>query len=158
MSVYTSSNRKIFYIIIPSLLVIFILWFSYMYIVTAKTEFMENKIKSSMYTGLQIVVPNTPRVLYTNDGGFYAPDLLDPPQNMIQGSKLFDIVLESVNDDSTVPPCKISDISLIMHSFPDIQATTAVEFYVLPGITKTITITSSIKTPKYKELTGLEQE
>jgi hypothetical protein len=134
--------------------VVFIAWFCWMSTATAKTNWMTNKVEGNLETGIQIIERDAPRILVTNDGGYYIPDInAYLPSNIPSWSKVYDVLLENLNQDVTVPLCKVSKVTLF-NSASDIEAYATLQFEVLAGITKTITVMKSMPLPHYKNPTG----
>jgi hypothetical protein len=135
-------------------IVALIAWFCCMYIVTTKTSWMTNKVKGNLETGIQIVERDAPRILVTNDGGYYIPDVNTLlPGNIPAWSKVYDVLLENLNQDIGVPLCKVTKVTLF-NGTSEIVAYATLQFEVLPGVTKTITVMKSMPFPHYMKPTG----
>jgi hypothetical protein len=69
-----SRHKKLIALIVVGIL-IFIVWFCWMSMVTAKTNWMTNKVAGNLELGIQIIERDAPRIKVTNDGGYYEPDV-----------------------------------------------------------------------------------
>lgn len=130
----------------------FALWYTYMSITTDRTNYMEKRIKNSLNIGLYNVEYTAPRMHLTNDGGFYAPEVNSPDNQCIENGKIYDTVLEDVQNFD-VPYCKIQQGTL-QYIYPNLSDGVLVEFYVLPFIKKTIYVKSTLQPPKFKNPVG----
>jgi hypothetical protein len=148
-------HKKLIALIVVGIL-IFIAWFCWKSLMTAKTNWMTNKVAGNLELGIQIIERDAPRIKVTNDGGYYEPDVNMNsilPGNTPAWSKVFDIVLENLNQDINVPLCKVTKVTLNSTSV-NINAYATLEFEVFPGITKAINVMKSVPTPHYRNPTG----
>jgi hypothetical protein len=147
-------RTSIFYGILIALL--FILWFSWMSIDSSRTTKMEDRVKGLLISGLQNAAWDTPRVKVENDGGFYGPDLNDSHSLAKVYPTVYEILLEGLQDSSS-PYCKVESVRMDTDYISELHAYATVKFEEFPWVTKTIAVTASIKAPKYKEMTGLDE-
>jgi hypothetical protein len=146
-------HKKLVALIMVGIVVV-IAWFYSMSTVTAKTNWMKNRVIGNLEVGIEVIERDAPRILYTNDGGYYVPNVnANLPGNTPAWSKAYDIVLENLNPDINVPLCKVTNVSINSNS-STIDAYATVKFEVFPGITKTIIVVKSMPTPHFKNPTG----
>lgn len=148
--------KKRYLIFVFIFLVVLVMWFSWMTIESLRTTKMEDRVKGLLNTGLQIAAIETPRVKVENNGGFYGPDLNNSHAISEVYSKVYSAILEGLQD-STTPFCKVESFRMDTDYISELHAYANVKFEVLPGLTKTIAVTTSIKAPQYKEMTGLDE-
>lgn len=148
-------RKSIPYVLVAAgLVIVFALWYSWMSYSTAKTDFVEKRVRSFIKSGLDVVVYLAPRSSWSINNGptFYAADLSHDSVFYSQQQKVYDILLESVQSDD-IPPCKIQPV-LLHCNMPDISASACVTFELAPGIYKTIVVKEDTRTPLFKSPTG----
>jgi hypothetical protein len=143
-------------IICELLFLLIVMWFSWMSFESNRTAKIEDRIKSLLNAGLQIAAMDTPRVKVTNDGGYYGPDLNNSSFIKDVYPRVYTAILEGLQD-STTPYSKVENIRMDTDYVSELHAYANVSFEVFPGLTKTISVTASIKAPKFKDLTGLDE-
>jgi hypothetical protein len=153
----TKLVTKKIYLIIVLIILLFFSWFSWMSFITSNTNKMEDRVKGLLITGLQIAEIDTPRVKVDNYGGFYGPDLNNPNAFAKEVyPKVYSAILQGLQDER-FPFCKVENIRMDTDYISELRAYATVKFEEFPGITKTISVSESIKAPKYKEMTGLDE-
>ncbi|TJY40906.1 hypothetical protein E5161_14405 [Cohnella pontilimi] len=138
------------------IILLFVLWFSWMSISSHKTAKMEDKMQSLLASGLQIAAMDSPRVKVNNDGGFYGPDLNNSHAIQNVYPRVYASILEGLQDSAS-PFCKVENLRMETDYISKLTAYSTVRFVVFLGVTKTISVTASIKAPRYKEITGLAE-
>jgi hypothetical protein len=147
-------RHKKFIFMIGVVIMVFITWFACMSTMTAKTKWMTNKVETSLDLGIQLVERDAPRILVTNDGGYYVPDANAVlPSNIPSWSKVYEVLLENLNQDISVPLCKVTKVTLF-NGTSEIAAYATLQFEVIPGITKVIAVTKTKPFPHYKNPIG----
>jgi hypothetical protein len=148
-----SRHKKLVAVIVTGIVVVIACFFS-MSTVTAKSNWMTKKVEGNLEAGIQIIERDAPRSLYSNDGGYYVPDVnANLPVNILPWSKVEDVLLENLNEDIKVPLCKVSKVT-VNSTASEITAVATLQFEVFPGIKKTITVVKSLPIPHYKDSTG----
>lgn len=165
-------RKKVPLIVAAVFVAAFGIYYAYMSYVTARTEFMENTVKNSMNISLRVLLRDSPRCLYTvvesgkkfsapsyyddtEEVSFYAPDLMNEKVNSDESGKIYFALLEAAQDDG-IPYCKIYGVALYGEPIPQITATASVKFPLFPGINTTVSVTSEVTSPEYKNSTGVE--
>lgn len=152
------SRKKLAAIFITTIIIVLIAWFSWMSMVTAKTRFMETKVQEGLTAGIQVVERDAPRIKITNDGGYFVPDVKgNLPSNVPVNSswqEAYKTLLVNLNQNTTIPLAKVSNVSLDSDYQKVIDAHATVKFEVLFGITKTINVSTSMPLPHFKNPTG----
>jgi hypothetical protein len=145
--------RHLSFILIGSFIASAIVWFGWMSVTQAKTQFMQTKIEQAMSINLQSLSPQWPRIETHSDLSvevYYAP-IVDQAQTF----ELYRHVLEYLNQDSSVSPVKITNISVRINygaSEDTLISQASVEFPLIFGIEKKIFVQSSFKSPHYKTI------
>ncbi len=107
-------------------------------------------MQQAMSASMESLSPGWPRIETHNAGeGYYAPIVNDAEQHF----QLTRHVLEILNQDGSVPPVKITQMSLSNHfgSGKDILTGQAmVEFPLFAGFDKTIIVEATVAIPHYK--------
>jgi hypothetical protein len=146
-------NKKLVALIVVGIVIV-IAWLCSMSFVTAKMNWMTKRVEGNLETGIQIVERDAPRILYTNNGGYYVPDVnANLLGNIPPWSKVEDVLLENLNSDIRVPLCKVSKVT-INSTASEITAYATLKYEVGLGITKSITVVKSMPLPHYKNPTG----
>jgi TRAP-type C4-dicarboxylate transport system permease small subunit len=149
----TNSRRAIFSVI-GILIAVITAWFSWMSFTQSRTAWMKTKVKQALSTNIQRLSPQWPRVeTHTNltDQVYYSIIVNNP----IQTFELTRHVLESLNQDVSVPPFKMTQISMSYEygSSEDTLISQAnVQFPLVFGIEKELMVQSAIKVPHYTTL------
>lgn len=139
---------------ITALITVLVISFCGMSSAAAKTNRMTSKVKTDLETGILVVERDAPRILVTNDDGYYVPDInAELPGHPPSWSKVYDILLENLNQDMNVPLCKVTKVTL-QDGVSEIEAYATIQFNIFPGITKTMTVTKSMPMPHFKNSTG----
>jgi hypothetical protein len=125
-------------------------WYGWMSYTTSKTKWIEAKVQQAMSASMENLSPGWPRI-ETHVAGevYYAPIVNDP----VQDFQLTRHVLEILNQDVSVPPVKITQVSIRDNfgSGGDILSSQAmVEFPLFAGIDKTIMVEATVTIPHYK--------
>jgi hypothetical protein len=146
-------SRRSNFLLIGSLFVVFIAWFGWMSITQSKTELMQTKIEQALFITMQNLSPQWPRIETHSDLSaevYYAPII-----NQVQTFELYRHVLEYLNQDISMPPVKITQISM-RHEYGASEDTlisqASVEFPLILGIEKKMVVQSAVKIPHYKTL------
>ena len=119
----------------------------------SKIAFMQTKVQQALSTDLESLAPQWPRIEVHSDLAtqtYYAPLV-----NQVQDFQLYRHVLEYLNQDASVPPLKISQISVQIEygAAEDTLISQAhVEFPLILGIEHELTVQSSIKIFHYQTL------
>jgi hypothetical protein len=119
----------------------------------SRIKFVQTKVEQAMSVDLEDLAPHWPRIEVRSASAaqaYYAPIV-----NQVQDFQLYRHVLEYLNQDASVPPFKISQISVwIEHGAVEDTLTSQarVEAPFILGIEQALTVQSSIKIPHYTTL------
>jgi hypothetical protein len=144
------------YILCGLIFILIMMCISWMSIVSSRTNKIEVRVKNMLEAGLQIAARDAPRVKVDNDGGFYGPDLNSSSSFSAVYPSIYTAVLENLQDEH-VPYCKVLSIRMDTDYISELRAYAIVQFEEFPGVSKTISISSTIKAPRYKQMTGLDE-
>jgi hypothetical protein len=148
---YSRRNTIIAFSVFAVIFAVFYGWISF---ITAKTRWIETKVQQAMATSMQGLYPEWQRIEIHNvqaNEVYYTPIVADAERR----SELTRHVLELLNQDTSVPPVKIAQVAMqtdygveedILTSF------TTVEYPLIAGIEKSITVKSSVPLTRYKAL------
>lgn len=155
-----NQSKKKTLLTVIAVAVLFVAWFSWMLITTAKTDSIESKVKQGLDSGIQSVERDAKRVqvTYNGNGGYFVPnvngDLQVTSALRSPSQEVYDVLLVSLNQDQSVPLIKVSNIGLDTDYTRFIDAHATVSFEVFPGIVKTMIVMESLPLPHFKYLTG----
>lgn len=144
-------------VVVAAIIVLFAGWFAWMSILTAKENLVQKQVQRGLKAGILVVERTAPRVLVRNDGGYYVPDVLENQQVPAPNSArrdVYDVLLQSVNENSGLPLMKVSGVSLDSDLTSVIDAHATVKFDVIFGITKVLIVGQSAPLPHYAHATG----
>jgi hypothetical protein len=113
------------------------------------TEFVQTKIEQALSITMENLAPQWPRIETHVATEVYYAITVDPTQEF----ELRRHVLEYLNQDISVPPVKITQISVsdeYGNSEDTLISQAHVEFPIILGIEKEMVIRSAIKTPHYE--------
>jgi len=119
----------------------------------AKIDLLQTKVEQVIVSSLANLAPHWPRIAVHSDPAaqaYYAPIV-----NQAQTFQLYQDVLEHLNQDASVPPLKMSQVSVQIEygaAEDTLISQARVEFPLVFGIEQNLTIQSSFKTPHYKTL------
>jgi hypothetical protein len=122
-------------------------------IMQSKIAFMQTKVEQAMSIDLENLAPQWPRIEVHSDLAtqtYYAPLV-----NQVQEFQLYRHVLEYLNQDTSVPPLKVSQISAQIEygaAEDTLMSQARVEFPLVLGIEQELTVQSAIKIPHYQTL------
>lgn len=120
----------------------------------AEIDLIQAKVEQVIVSSLANLAPHWPRIAVHSDPAaqaYYAPIV-----NQAQTFQLYQDVLEHLNQDASVPPLKMSQVSVQIEygaAEDTLISQARVEFPLVFGIEQNLTIQSSFKTPHYKTLT-----
>jgi len=144
------TKRIRFTILIFFLILAFATWYSWMSLSNSKTMQIEAKVEQALSASMENLSPGWPRIETHNNGEvYYSPIVNDP----VQEFQLTEHALEILNQDTSVPPLKIIQVSLSKNlgSEEDILVSQAmVEFPLFAGINRTIMIEATDTIPHYR--------
>lgn len=150
-----TKNKKLIGALTVSV-VLFILWFSWMSLGASKANLMESKVKIGLSAGIQAIERDAPRIKIVGGGRYYIPDVgSNVPSDRYPGTpreEVYAVLLETLNQDTSTPFCKVSNIGL--NTTSEINAQATVTFHVFLGIPKTIVVRESQPLPHFKNATG----
>jgi hypothetical protein len=113
-------------------------------------KWIEAKVDQAMLASMESLSPGWPRIeTHTAGEVYYSPIVND----QVQDFQLTRHVLEILNQDTSVPPLKITQVSIHndFGSGEDILVSQAlVEFPLFAGIDKTIMVEAKLTIPHYK--------
>ena len=119
----------------------------------SKIAFMQTKVQQALSTHLESLAPQWPRIEVHSDLAtqtYYAPLV-----NQVQDFQLYRHVLEYLNQDASVPPLKVSQVSVQIEygaAEDTLISQARVEFPLVLGIEQELTVQSSIKISHYQTL------
>jgi hypothetical protein len=119
----------------------------------SEIAFVQTKVEQAMTSSLENLAPQWPRIEVHSDLAtqtYYAPLV-----NQVQDFQLYRHVLEYLNQDASVPPLKISQISAQIEYGAGEDTLTSqarVEFLLVLGVDQNLMVQTSIKIPHYKTL------
>lgn len=155
------SQQRTVVIVISAIIIVFIVWFSWMSMVTTKVRFMETKVKEGLSLGIQVIERDAPRIKITNDGGYFVPDINgNLPSNVPINSswqEAYKTLLVNLNQNTSIPLTKVSNVWLDSDYTKVIDAHATVKFEILFGITETINVSTSMPLPHFKNSTGSDR-
>lgn len=137
-----------------ALLVGLVSWFGWMSFDQSKTQSVDTKVKQAMSAGCQSLVPAWPRIETRSNispDDYYSPMINNPAQTF----QLYRHMLEYLNQDSSVPPVKISQVSMRIEygsSEDNLIIQARVEFSLILGIEKVFTTQNAFKIPHFNTL------
>jgi hypothetical protein len=137
---------------VSSFVVILAAWYGWMSFTTAKTQQVEARVQQVMTASMESLVPHCPRVEMHSQGEvYYAPMVYDPGCR----SQLTQQMLDSLNQDKTIPPMKITNVTM-QTNFSSKEDTLVglalVEIPLFAGFDKTIQVRSTAPSPHYPSL------
>ncbi len=145
-------SRRYVPLTVSFLVVIFAAWFGWMSFTTAKTHQVEARVQQVMTASMESLVPNCPRVEMHSQGEvYYAPIVYDPGCR----SGLTQQMLDSLSQDQSIPPVKITNVSMQTDFSPKedtLVGLAFVEFPLFAGFDKTIQVRSTAPSPHYPSL------
>lgn len=130
------------------------LWMSWTAVTQAKTQWVESKVQQAMSTSIESLAPQWPRIEIHNSldsNVYYTPIISDPVQKM----QLIRHVLEIINQDASIPPVKVTQLSMSAdyQSKEDILNCQAyVTFPLMIGINHKVLVQSQVRIPRYEML------
>jgi hypothetical protein len=130
-------------------ILVFLGWFGWMSYTKSESDWVKAKVAQAMSVSIQSLAPQWPRIEYhTPAGVYFSPESAEPAQ-------VFDFsrhTLEILNQDLSVPPLKLLDVS-IDKEFGDSEDTligrATVRFPLFAGIDHNLIVQSSVKIPHY---------
>jgi len=146
----TGFRRPVFLLIglLTAISIALIAWVS---VTQSTTELVQTKIEQALSINMENLAPEWPRIETHNALStkvYYAPIV-----NPVQTFELHRHVLEYLNQDTSVPPVKITQISM-RYEYGATEDTlisqASVEFPVILGIEKEMLVQSAVKTPHYE--------
>jgi hypothetical protein len=148
-----NSWRPIF-LVVSLLAAVIAAWFSWMSFTQARTAWMDAQVRQALSTNVQRLSPQWPRIEtrtnLTNEA-YYSIVVSDPAVTF----QLTRHVLESLNQDTSVPPIKITQISMWYNDGPSedtLISQAKIQFPLVFGIEKESIVQSAIKVPHYATL------
>ena len=148
----TSRRKIVFLVSLPAF--IFIVWFGWMSYTQSRTEWIQGKVSQAMSTSIESLAPQWPRIETRSSiagGVYYAPEINDPQQTF----ELYRHILELLNQDVSVPPLKVTQVSLtndIGSTEDTLICRATVEFALIGGIDKEIVVQGAVKIPHFTTL------
>jgi hypothetical protein len=137
---------------VSSFVVIFAAWYGWMSFTTAKTQQVEARVQQAMTASMESLVPHCPRVEMHSQGEvYYAPIVYDPRCR----SQLTEQMLDSLSQDESIPPVKITNVSMQTDFSPKedtLVGLALVEFPLFASFDKTIQVRSTAPSPHYQSL------
>ncbi len=147
------SNRRAI-ITIGFVITVFTIWFIWMAFAQAKAQRIESKVQQAMSTSMESLAPQWPRIEIRNSlagKSYYTPIINDPLRNF----ELTRHILGVLNQDMSVPPVKVTQVSL-RADYQSNEDTLTCEAYVLfplfAGINREVMVQSAIQIPHYRTL------
>jgi hypothetical protein len=127
-------------------------WFGWMTYIKSKADWMQAKVANAMSQSLESLAPQWPRIeTHSSAGLYFSPEISNPAQ-------VFDFTrqtLEILNQDTSVPPLKLLNVSL-EKDFGHIEDTligrTIVKFPLVAGLSYELTVQDSVKIQHYQNL------
>lgn len=118
-----------------------------------KIDLIQTKVEQALVSSMENLAPHWPRIAVYSDPAAQAYNA--PIVNQAQTFQLYQDVLEHLNQDASVPPLKMGQVSVQIEygaAEDTLISQARVEFPLVLGIEHNLTIQSSIKTPHYKTL------
>ena len=145
-------SRRYVILTVSSFVAIFAAWYGWMSFITTKTQQVEARVQQVMTASMESLVPHCPRVEMHSQGVvYYAPIVYDPGCR----SQLTQQMLDSLSQDGSIPPVKITNVT-IQPNFSSKEDTLVglafVEFPLFAGFDKTIEVRSTAPIPHYQSL------
>ncbi len=146
-------HRNSIFFLIGFLTVAVLVWFSWIFVTQSKTKSIQTKIEQAMSINLQSLSPQWPRIETHSDLSadvYYAPII-----DQVQTFELYRHVLEYLNQDPSVPPVKINQITMRLDfgaSEDTLISQARIEFPLIFGVEKYMMVQSSAKIPHYKTI------
>lgn len=134
--------------------VFFALWVGWAGFTQAKTHLVESKVQQAISTSIEGLAPQWPRIKIHNSQDrsvYYTPIINDPVQKM----QLTRHVLEFLNQDSSIPPVKVTQLSMSADYQPEEDVLTcqvSVVFPLFAGINREVNVQSKVMIPRYDTL------
>jgi hypothetical protein len=145
-----SRLRVLFIGLSIALLIVAIGWLS---ATRTKIDLIQTKVEQTMVSSMANLVPHWPRIAVYSDPAAQAYNA--PIVSQAQTFQLYQDVLEHLNQDASVPPLKVSQVSVRIEygtAEDTLISQARIEFPLVLGIEQNLTIQSSIKTPHYTTL------
>ncbi len=142
--------RYLVLIILP--VAAFAAWFGWMSFVTSRTEWIQTETQAALNAAMESLAPQLPRIeIHDTASGedYYAPDIHNPAHAF----DLYGQLLITLNQDPSVPPVKVSLVSMSSEYGPTattLSGQATIEFPLAAGIEKTIVVRTSVQVPHYK--------
>ncbi len=139
-------------LILSFFVAIFSAWYGWMSFATAKTQQVETRVQQVMSASMESLVPHCPRVEMHSQGEiYYAPIVYDPECR----SELTQQMLDSLSQDKSIPPVKITNVTIQTNFYPKEDTLVGLAFVQFPlfaGFDKTIQVRSTALSPHYPSL------
>ena len=130
----------------------FVAWFGWMTYIKSEADWMQAKVGQAMSQSLESLAPQWPRIeTHTSDGVYFSPESSNPAQ-------VFDFTrhtLELLNQDASVPPLKLLNVSVDKEpggSEDTLIGSALVEFPTIAGINYEMVVQNGVRIPHYKNL------
>jgi hypothetical protein len=153
MADMTGFRRPVFLLIALLLAAISIILIAGVSVTQATTELVQTKTEQALSITMENLAPQWPRIETHSDlatKAYYAPII-----NPVQTFELDRHVLEYLNQDTRVPPVKITQVSVTYEDGPTedtLISQARVDFPLILGIEKEIVVHSAVKIPHYPTL------
>ncbi len=135
---------------VSSFVVIFAVWYGWMSFTTAKTQQVKARVQQVMTASMESLVPHCPRVEMHSQGEvYYAPIVYDPGCR----SQLTQQMLDSLSQDESIPPVKITNVTMQTNFNPkedNLVGLAFVEFPLFASFDKTIQVRITAPSPHYQ--------
>jgi hypothetical protein len=144
-------GRKYFiWLALPVL--IFTAWFGWMTYAQSRTNWIEAKVSQAMAASMTNRAPHWPQIeTFTSDDHYYPPNINDPIVNY----DLYRDVLAYLNQDESMPPVKITQVSIrndIGNSEDTLVSQVIVQFPLVAGFESKVEVQARVIIPHYKTL------
>jgi hypothetical protein len=141
-------SKRLSIIIFSFLLVIFAIWFGWMSFREARTEWVETKVEQALVINTTTLSPQWPRIeMHVAQEIYYSP-IVDANQTF----ELYRYVLEYLNQDESVPPIKLTQLSHTIEfgsSEDTLVWQVKLDFPLFLGIDRKDVVLSKVAIPHY---------
>jgi hypothetical protein len=126
----------------------FLAWFGWMTYMKSESEWVQERVNQAMSQSLESLAPQWPRIeTHTSAGAYFSPEI-----NQSQVFEFTSQTLELLNQDPSLPPLKLLNVSL-EKGFGDSEDTligrALVKFPLIAGINIEVIVQDGIKIPHY---------